>query len=808
LAILNFSRFKKYPAVYTLVPLAAGIIACYLINYEIFKTAAAFPAILQVFLAGAALIFYIKLSKSFIRLFILFSAALLALGYLRFEFVYNRNSENNISEKIYQFKDKEVTLYGTLIEQPEVKDERVRMIIETDSIKLGANTFTATGNVQAVIYKNRYRESVPKQIDYGDFIRLTGKLEALPHRRNPGEFDYGEYLKLHGIDASFISFGFENIQPIANKDLSFYKSNIIYPFKSYSITTIDKLVGGEEGEFLKGLVLGERSNISKETKVEFTNAGVSHIIAVSGLNVAYVILIIGGLLIFVPVSRTYKIFITIIFLVFYMNLTGNVPSIVRATIMASVFLLSQVFERKTISYNIIAFSAIVILLIDPQQLFDAGFILSYGAILSIVFFYPKLNLLIASTGVYEKLNTENPLHKTVKFTLALVLGTLAAQIGTLPVTAMMFKKISVVSLFTNIIAIPLSNAALAIGFIAIIFSTFSLWIAQVFASAVSFLLYWLLKFIEVSANLDFSFVETYWADWLLVIFYYSVIFILFTAKKENYKPKIAAVVLLIANFFIIRSIVNENSNATLTYLDVGNSSSCLISSPNGSNVLVDAGTSSIKYTSAERNVIPYLKSRGVKELDLLIVTSLNKDEFRNLIYFVKNFPVKKILIPAYYKPVFEEIEFKLYFEKVNIEFINTSKIISDFSGLRFYLIYVNKSVTGSSMLVHFLYGNELFTFSDTKDINEEYLYGLVRICDTTAVLKVPASGSFNFTSAEFLVKSNPKNIIISSSRSYKRLNSDIFSETMEKSGIKVFKINESGAVIFETDGEKTESVKW
>jgi len=286
-----------------------------------------------------------------------------------------------------------------------------------------------------------------------------------------------------------------------------------------------------------------------------------------------------------------------------------------------------------------------------------------------------------------------------------------------------------------------------------------------------------------------------------------VIFVLFTAKKENYKARIAIAFLLIMNFLVLRSVMNENPNVTLSYLDVGNSSSCLISTPNGASVLINTGTSSIKYSSTERNVVPYLKGRGVKQIDLLIITSLNKDEFRNMIYFIESYRVKKILIPLYYKPVFEAKEFKLYFEGANIEFIENSKIITEIPELRFYLVYDNKSVLGNSMLVHFLYGNELFTFSDTKDVNEEYLYGCVSIADTTEVLKVPASGSFNFTSSEYLVKSNPENIVISSSRNIKRLNSDIFSETMKKTGINVLKINESGAVLFETNGEKTERVR-
>ena len=801
-------NYIKHPAVYSVIPFALGILISYSSVGYLPEIDPSIVFVLQLILAIISIFIYSKLSSSFDAKHLIFFILLFVFGFIRFGYVYNRDSEGNISSLAKNFKDKEVLLYGTVLEQPDFKNDRVRLIIGTDSIKFGSKIISAGGNVQAAVYKNRYRESAPKRINYGDKIQLTGKIEALPHRRNPGEFDYGEYLKLHGVDASFTSFGFENIKFVAKSDPSFYKSHIIYPVKAYSIKIINKLVGGEEGEFLKGLVLGERSNISKETKEEFVNAGVSHIIAVSGLNVAYVLIIIGALLLPIPIKQSYKIFIMIAFLIFYMNLTGNVPLIVRATIMASVFLLSQVFERKTISYNIIAFSALVILLIDPQQLFDAGFILSYSAILSILYFYPKLNKIVASTGIFVKLSSGNIIHKSVRALILLVLGTLAAQIGTIPITALMFKKISVVSLFTNVAAIPLSNVALAIGFIMIIVSTFSMWLAGVFASSAAFLLHWLLAFIDFSAKLDFSFIETYWADWLMLIFYYAFVFTLFTAKKKNLNPRLVIASLVVINFFMFRSILNDNPNLRLIYFDVGNSNSCLISSPNGENILINTGTSTVKYTSAERNIIPYLKSRGVSDIDLLVITSLNKNEFRNMLYFVKNFPIKKILVPAYYKPIFEKNEYASTLSGRNIKFVSESQLMSLFPDIRFYIIYDYKNLNTGSMLVHLLYGNELFTFSDSKGLTEEYYYSIFNITDSTRVLRVPASGSFSFTTPESIIRANPESVVISSNRSRKSPNSDIFSGSLKEMGINVYNIGELGAVIFETDGERTEKINW
>jgi competence protein ComEC len=805
---LRLPDFKKYPAVLTAIPLALGIGSSYFLNSVLPSTDRIILISLQIFLLFCSLFLYHKTVAGRHRLYFLLFLILLLFGLVRFQFSHNSYSDSNISSKIDKYKDKDIILYGSLAEEPEVKGNSVRLLIDADSIFSAGTSLRVDGYVLAVIYKNRFKESSSEKLDYGDLVALTGKLELLPHRRNPGEFDYGEFLRLHGVDASFFSFGYDNISVTGASNQNFFEKYFIYPVKKYSIKVVDDLVGNQEGEFLKGLLLGERSNISKETKEDFVNAGVAHIIAVSGLNVAYVIIITGAVLMVFPVRRDFKILLLVCFLFYYMNLTGNVPSIVRATIMASVFLLSQLFERKPISYNIIAFSAIAILLIDPRQLFDAGFILSYSAVLSIVYFYPKLKNLVVRGKLLSMLNEDKYLHRFINASLALILGTLAAQIGTLPITALMFKKISIVSLFTNLPAIPLSNFALAAGFLVVICSTFSVWLADVFAGTAAFILHWLLEFINFSANLDFSFVETYSVNLLLLVFYYLIIFILFASSRENIRARIVISILLAANYFLYDSILNADSKVKLSYLDVGNSSSCLISSPGGYNILVNPGTSGENYSSAERNVIPYLKSQSIGDVDLLVITSLNKDEFKNLIQFVIGCPVSRIVVPSYYKGLFENNSFKPYFKNSSVEFIEESEILKCPGNFRLYASYGGNLFPSPSMYIQLLYGKQLFSFSDSKDVREDHFYSLTNLSDTARVLKVPSSGSFNFTSPQFIVWSNPQNVVISSSRSYKRLNSDIFVKSLEGIGINVLKIKETGAVIFETDGLKTERVEW
>ncbi|MGA2667608.1 MAG: DNA internalization-related competence protein ComEC/Rec2 [Ignavibacteria bacterium] len=799
---------RKYPSVITVIPLAAGIAISSRIHLAQFYSGYLIYIISQFVLIGLAVIIFSRLNNKSYNYYYLFLLITFIIGYNSFQYRYNTLNEKSIESFISRAGESNIILFGKVIEQPDIRTDRIRLIISSDSISFSNAHIITEGNIIATVYKDRFKESYMEEIRYGDAVSISGKLEYLPRRHNPGEFDYGEYLKLHGINSAFTSFGYDKLKLTGGGEPGFYKRDVIYPVKGYTIRVIDSLIGGDEGEFMKGLVLGDRSNISNEIKENFVKAGVSHIIAVSGLNVAYVIIVINGILLFFPLKREYKIFITILLLIFYMNLTGNSPSIVRATIMAIVFLLSQLIERKPISYNIVAFSALIILLIDPAQLFDAGFILSYGAILSIMIFYPLLNKLMYKFKWYSSLDGDNRVHKLIIESIHLVLGTLAAQIGTLPIIAVMFNRISIISLFTNLIAIPVSNIALAIGFMVVISSAFSFWLAGVLAHTAGFLLYLLLWFIDYFANLEFSFVEVYNVDTFALLFYYVVIILLFTVTRRNYKFGLTLVVLLSANYLLYRSIFEQKNTAKLTYLDTGKSEACLISVPQGDNILINCGSSSQKFNSAQRNIIPYLKMQSIKKVDCLLLTSLDKDEFRNLFYLLRDFPVSHVMVPIYYKALFEDEHFKKYFSDKSIEYINSSQIISG-NRYRVYITYDHRFVPSASMLVRFVYENASFVFSDFKDKREDFIYSLANgTGDSIGILKVPGCGSFNSISPEYIVRSNPGLILISSSDPRKKLQSKVFVKSLQLYSIPILKTDDNGAVIIETDGEKYLPVSW
>ena len=412
---------------------------------------------------------------------------------------------------------------------------------------------------------------------------------------------------------------------------------MVFPAKYFATNVIERNMSGDEGEYLKGLITGQRNDISAETKDAFIKTGVMHLIAVSGLNVAYVIIIITVILGAFRIYFKKRAVIAIGALIFYCVFTGSSPSIVRATIMGILLLIAYESEMKTNFYNIAGFSALVILIFNTKQLFDPGFILSYTAVLSMVFCYERFKpVLIDRLDRYEW-----RFKRYLKYAMILLVTTLAAQIGVLPVAGSYFEKISVISIVTNLVVVPLANLSLAIGFMQILAALFSEYLSSVIASANTALLAFQLWFIKVCASLDFAYVEVYKFDLFNIGMYFAGLVLLLTMSRRNFKFRIVMVVLIIAMVLLHNAETDEKFRAS--FLDTGAGQCTVIETPDGRTILIDCGSKTETYDSGERTIIPYLKRNGIESIDALILTGTDRNRTGGLEYVIENFPVAKVI---------------------------------------------------------------------------------------------------------------------------------------------------------------------
>jgi len=291
------------------------------------------------------------------------------------------------------------------------------------------------------------------KLDYGDHIYVKADLQAPRPPTNPGQFDYAAYLKRQGIAYTAYISSSDLISQSTNSASFFWKG--ILRFREGAISLIENQVqDADHQQILKALLVGDRSELSTEVRERFSSTGTIHIMAVSGLHVG---IIYGVFFLFLRGQQRAEVrwivsALALLTIWTFAAITGFSPPVQRACIMFSVLLVALVFRRQSNIYNSLAFSALIVLLINPTELFQAGFQLSYAAVLGIVFFQPKL---------YELVNSKWWIMDKIWLLLTV---SLSAQLLTAPLLLYYFHQFPTYFLLSNLLVVPLVPVILYLGF--------------------------------------------------------------------------------------------------------------------------------------------------------------------------------------------------------------------------------------------------------------------------------------------------------------------------------------------------------
>lgn len=293
----------------------------------------------------------------------------------------------------------------------------------------------------------------------GDAVIFTGKLFPITSNNNPGDFDYKNYMRKKGIRYQMYT-----SNPIiktgkSNRELKTSASN----FRQRLLEQYQKAnIEGSEFAVLAALTLGEKSYLDRSIKSQFSNSGAMHVLAVSGLHVGIIFIVLSTLFKPMCVSRKGRLLRSLFIIALlwaYALITGLSPSVMRAATMFSFVVAGQSFKRSPNIYNTIAFSALVLLLLNPEIIYEIGFQLSYAAVLSIVYYQPRI---VALLPVKNKL---------IGKIWALFAVSVAAQLGTLPFSLFYFNQFPIYFWMSNFVVIPAAAILLysAVAFFALSF---------------------------------------------------------------------------------------------------------------------------------------------------------------------------------------------------------------------------------------------------------------------------------------------------------------------------------------------------
>jgi competence protein ComEC len=376
-----------------------------------------------------------------------------------------------------------VHLYGKVVGDVEQDQTRIKCTMDVLSISKDAGglepccgrilSFIACDNPQLTLF-------------HGDVLEVEGTLSGFRPERNPGGFNADLYYTRKQIHARLVSRhprAWRVHETSGSQDIP---ARLAQACRLSFFRVFQPLMPSAETSLLAGIVLGVHARIPPVIQDDFAVTGSSHIVAASGMNVGMTALLITLFLRPLHLPRRYVWRIMFIALFFYTLVCGASPSIVRADIMASLFLLAKMLDRDADAGIAIAASAFLLLLIQPEDLFDIGFQLTYATLLPIIALLPSLDVL-------QKID---PGKSAARFTaiisrmkiaaVSTMMITFAAQAGSLPLTARYFNQISFAGLAANALILPCLTLLMGIGF--------TLWFTSSFAHIiVLFLSRWVLS---------------------------------------------------------------------------------------------------------------------------------------------------------------------------------------------------------------------------------------------------------------------------------------------------------------------------
>ena len=303
-------------------------------------------------------------------------------------------------------------------------------------------------------------DSSLQRLQVDDELVFYGSPKEIRGPLNPHQFNYKNYLKGLGISHQFL-LGKEDFIPIKNPSVTVY--GMAAKARTHIITQLRKAsFGKDELSIIQALLLGQRNDISEETYTDYKNAGAVHILAVSGLHIGILLVLLQFLLQPIerlPKGKTLKLVFIVILLWGFALLSGLSASVVRAVTMFSFVAYSMYLNRPKNTFNILALSMFFILLvINPNLLFQVGFQMSYAAVLAIVWLYPLLQKLWF------------PKNKIVRKIWQLLSVSVAAQLGVLPISLFYFHQFPGLFFISNLLIVPALGVILGMGILVILLS--------------------------------------------------------------------------------------------------------------------------------------------------------------------------------------------------------------------------------------------------------------------------------------------------------------------------------------------------
>lgn len=630
-------------------------------------------------------------------------------------------------------------------------------------------------NVNIILYvKDEKIEGIT-----GEMIDTYAKYDSYKSARNKGGFNERKYYYELGITGRFIKENDDETFIISKRDIV---SIGLYRLKCHCINILDKITSVKYSGIYKGILLGDKSDIESDTRSLYKMAGISHLLAISGLHISLI-----GYFVYRTLRKIMGLYPSGIFtftiILCYRNMIGENISAKRAIIMFGVSLLAKLIGRTYDILSALTLAFIIIIYTNPLAIFNSGMLLSFGAILGIILLH-------------------TPLMRFIKINNKLISSFLASEMINIiirPISSYFYYEISMYSSVINIIIIPFMGIIVVCGILGIIIGSVSVHLG----SSIIWIGCRVLQFYDFVCRL---FLKMPYATRIVgipgnlrLVIYFGLLIIaviilhiylnrndeiynndnecnivncgeIDTFKVRNIKRISVCMVLILLNVILLS---NNVKGVRINMLDVGQGDSICINNA-GNTLLVDAGSSSEKDIT-KYTILPFLKASGIECVDYLIMTHSDMDHINGMNdlmeykYNGRNY-VKNIIVPKINETVvdknYRNIISKAEKEKINVIYLGKGDIIQ-MKGLQIRCLWPEddrKLDKNDLSLTFYLSVSESdFRMLFTGDLGMEGEKMLIKsgISDKVNVLKTGHHGSNNSSSAEFLKVLLPEVSIIS-----------------------------------------------
>lgn len=638
-----------------------------------------------------------------------------------------------------------------------------------------------------MVYDKKFSE-----VAIGQYVSVRGTTGCFDEARNPGNFDQKKFYakqRLYGV------IWCEELCVLSGEADGWKEQ--LYQLKMQWEKVIYDTMGEENGAVMAAMLLGEKSDMDQEVKELYQKNGIGHILAISGLHISFIGLGLYQLLRKMGLGYGVSGLCAVFLLSLYGCMIGFGVSVFRAYVMLLFRVGAEVTGRVYDMLTALMVAAAITVGRQPLYLTDAGFLLSYGAILGILLVLPELEKLFCC-----RYKVFSSLYASVAVNLML-----------LPILLYFYYEFPVYSIFFNLLVIPLMSVVLGAGMIGSLLVMAGIPIGSVGLQVCS----WILNLFEglsrFGSRLPFARLVTGQPEvWKLVLYYLLLgtgLYLVHRDRKGKGRTLRLAFAVLCGILFVLIS-YRPHSGVQVTMMDVGQGDGIFIRGPKGGIYLIDGGSSDVKQLGKYR-LEPFLKSQGAGALDYVFLTHGDSDHYSGVLELLQRqdvgVKIKCLVLPVHWKSeeALKEVADEAMAQGVSVAVMQSGNQIEEgnFSISCVQPTDEDEQLKGNegSLVLSVTYEDfSMLCTGDVEGAGEQALTKRLQGKRYT-VLKVAHHGSKNSGAETFLDVVSPKIALISAGEdnSYGHPHPETL-KRLKEAGSRIYETAKSGAITLQTNG--------